>query len=551
MAGNSGAKKSLDNKIGSVAARQMLLHHWTVQSLTPAPNAFRTQFMQNLQLNGLSGSNGFPQNLRKVALTNGSGYGIVQPEGVACGKVLHLEAKLRTWVGLLPFVPYLLRRVVSESNIHFTSDYGSVCKVFDGWYQTFLWGNKRYEEKFAQSVSFTKSYDRVSGGMFNTQEVIKTEGEKSSWGGNLIHVQNFTSMVNNHAFIPTVSSLALTNQSMRDWSENLSTRNLVCTLETPFDDYFTPVNNENHVFLSTENVAWIKNQISTDFQNCIVICSPLSISGDNTVCTTSNSYSIPSLPAGATVHWNVSPLGIATPNTPDLTETTLTQNYNGVVTLTAVITNACGGQSPITKANIIISSPPVINFVSFTNAVGGFGYWCSSHTNNLFSVEPDLQNVSYEARLLKYPSMVVVSTNTMANTAADPFGPNSPGWYVFQLRASNACGPSEWLETEVEYVNCLTPWEPNGFSILVSPNPAEGDLNVVFDKESPAVKALSKSESVVYRLYDLNRASLINSWTFDNSRNQQKLNVRGIKAGLYILIVTKGKYRESAQVIIK
>ncbi len=265
VAGNKGAKASLENKIGSVAARQMLLHHWSAQSVTPAPNSYRPQFMQNLQNNGVSGSNGFPKSLRKISLTNGSGYGSVQPEGTACGKILKLEAYIRNWVFVVfPIASGLVRHKVSESNIYFSSDYANTCKVFDGWYKIGRWGNRRnhYEERFVQTPSITKGYDRVPGGKFNTQEVIKTEGEKSTWLFNAVSNTKFSDVINDHSFIPTVSALSLTNHLTRDWSENLSTRNLVCSGETPFDNYFTPENNEDHVFLSASNVAWIKNEIN-------------------------------------------------------------------------------------------------------------------------------------------------------------------------------------------------------------------------------------------------------------------------------------------------
>lgn len=93
VAGKEEARRSLEDKIGSVAARQMLIHHWRANSLTPAPDTYRTVFMQNLQSNGEPGSNGFPRKnpLRRISVTNGSGYGIVQPESAACGKVLHMD----------------------------------------------------------------------------------------------------------------------------------------------------------------------------------------------------------------------------------------------------------------------------------------------------------------------------------------------------------------------------------------------------------------------------------------------------------------------------
>ncbi len=262
VGGKDDAKASLENQIGSVAARQMLIHHYSANSLAPAPNAYRTLFMQNLQSNGVTGSSGFPQNLRRISLANGAGNGVVQPQGAAGGKVLELDAYIRVWAisvfGI--FTSAILRQHITESNIYFTPDYGNTGKIFDGWYRIKRWDAKRYEEKFAQTPLTTKSYDRVPGGKYNTQAVIKKQGQLTGIE-NVFANAIFSNVINDHSFIPTVSALALTNQQSRDWSENLSTRNLVCSGETPFNAYYTPATNEDHVLLTADNVAWVKGEI--------------------------------------------------------------------------------------------------------------------------------------------------------------------------------------------------------------------------------------------------------------------------------------------------
>lgn len=290
------------------------------------------------------------------------------------------------------------------------------------------------------------------------------------------------------------------------------------------------------------------------FQYTILgVPAPTQINGEDNICTTSNNYSIPNLLAGATVIWSVTPNGIVTVNSPNSNQTTLTSIGNGIITLTATISNACGNQIVLTKQNISVGIPQ-IEMVNFTNAVGGQGFWCSTHTNNLFSIEPSYLNSfpPYEVRLLNYPSMTVFRTNNWANTGTDPFGYVPPGWYIFQLRTSNACGTSPWFETEIEYVDCFS-YEGGGenFRIIASPNPTDGELNVTTDKEKAEVKTLSKTERVTYQLYDFNRTIIVKQWSFDNSQNRRTLNVSGLKAGQYILVVTKGKYRQSTQILIK
>lgn len=124
------------------------------------------------------------------------------------------------------------------------------------------------------------------------------------------------------------------------------------------------------------------------------------------------------------------------------------------------------------------------------------------------------------------------------------------GWYIIQLRTTNTCGTSIWYETEIEYVDCLNGGGQN-FRVIASPNPTDGDLNVTIDKEKAEVKSLSKTEKVIYQLYSFNRSVLVKQWTFDNSKNRQTLNVRGLSSGQYVLVVTKGKFRQSTQIILK
>lgn len=310
------------------------------------------------------------------------------------------------------------------------------------------------------------------------------------------------------------------------------------TNATRLSNWLDPTNS-GAITTNTTNIANLNPPIQS-----------LLITGADNFCGSTSTYSL-NVPAGTNITWQSSNPNIATIS-PTGNPATVTRLLDGVVTITATVTS-CGNNLTTTKE--IVIGAPQIDMVYFSNAVGGQGYWCSSHTNNLFSVEPTyLNGATFEARLLNYPSMTVFRTNSFANTGTDPFGYVPSGWYVIQLRTTNSCGISQWFETEVEYVNCL---EDGGgcqdcpFRIAASPNPTDGDLNVTIEKEKPEVKELPKEEKVSFMLYDLNRTQMIKQWTFDNGQNRRTLNVRGIKAGQYILVMTKGKYRQSTQIIIK
>lgn len=280
--------------------------------------------------------------------------------------------------------------------------------------------------------------------------------------------------------------------------------------------------------------AFISNYFRIIQPTDYTVCSSINLSVSNPLC----------LP----ITWSVVSGPLSITGGQNTNAATLSQTGNGI----AVVRAEAGGYFDEITLTVGI---PQIEMVNFTNAVGGQGYWCSSHINNLFSVEPTyLNGATLEARLLNYPSMTVFRTNSFANTGTDPFGYVPSGWYIIQLQTTNSCGTSQWYETEVEYVNCL---EDGGgcpdcpFRIAASPNPTDGDLNVTIEKEKQEVKALSKTEKVKYVLYDLNRTQIVRQWTFDNGQNRRTLNLRGIKVGQYVLVVTKGKYRQSTQIIIR
>lgn len=281
----------------------------------------------------------------------------------------------------------------------------------------------------------------------------------------------------------------------------------------------------------------------------------LVLSGNNAFCTGTSQYTL-NVPAGTNVTWQSSNPNIATVS-PTGNPATVTKIINGTVNITATIT-VCGTTISVTKEiNIGI---PDIDFVTFSNGANGEQYFCTSHYGNqfqpLFSFMP--VNGSIEYRVLSWPSLNLVYTDPNAYPLGSPIPMNymaTPGSYVVvEIKLTTSCGSTAWMGFEVEYVDCS---ETGGgcpsceFRLSASPNPTDGDLNVTIDKEKPEVKALNKNEKVRYVLYDVNRAQMMKQWTFDNGQNQRTLNVRGVKAGQYILVVTKGKYRQSTQIIIR
>lgn len=276
----------------------------------------------------------------------------------------------------------------------------------------------------------------------------------------------------------------------------------------------------------------------------------MSITGDDFFCTTtSNNYTIPGLPMGAVVSWSaVASSGNVTINSPSSSQTTLTRISNGKLTLKATISNLCGSNIILQKD--ISTGVPELGTLSFSNSVNENMVWCSSHTGNKFSYEhyylSDVTN--YETRLLNYPSMTVYGTNNAAHPdVPDPHGYVPDGWYIFEVRATNACGTSNWLSNEIEVVNCFY----YSFRINASPNPSKNIVQIRITDENSEVQKLSSRSNVIIELYRMGTGVKIKQWSFKNDQTAYNLSLGGVGKGLYLVTVTKGNHRQSTQLIVE
>ncbi|MRG44677.1 T9SS type A sorting domain-containing protein [Chitinophaga sp. SYP-B3965] len=116
-----------------------------------------------------------------------------------------------------------------------------------------------------------------------------------------------------------------------------------------------------------------------------------------------------------------------------------------------------------------------------------------------------------------------------------------PSNYTFMAWAENACGAGLITQKDVTtYATCDGPM----FRMSVSPNPTSGQLVVEMDKDVSAGK-------VVFELFDFNTNERKRMWTQQSGQGRHNLSLHGLKKGLYILSVTKGKLKESKKVIIQ
>jgi hypothetical protein len=275
-------------------------------------------------------------------------------------------------------------------------------------------------------------------------------------------------------------------------------------------------------------------------------CALNTLTGPAAICSGSGTYEVTN--ASGPVTWSVSNTNIATITPVTSTKATLTKTGDGLVTVTAAI-SGCSNRDK----EVILGIPP-IEPPTFTNGIEQEGFFCTSHTGNQMDVLPqtgDLIGIGYDYRILSYPSLTVVYTGpTTYSGYAIPMGSGfTPGSYVIELKITTACGTSDWTGFDVEYVNCS--FLRTAFNANISPNPASNVLYVTIDRESKEVKALSLNEKVTFALYGLNSTQVIRQWKFLNDQKQYKLNIPGVRPGRYALVITKGKYSRTMQVVVK
>lgn len=198
-----------------------------------------------------------------------------------------------------------------------------------------------------------------------------------------------------------------------------------------------------------------------------VLPSVLNISGDQSFCTTSNPYSIPNLPIGATVQWQATP-DIVTINSPNATQTTLTKTANGIVTLTASVTTACGNFSINRTITVGTPAPTFIN---------GFG-WNGTHfgANEIyeFSVDPVAGVTNFQWGVSGHLNTIISGqgTNTIDLQTQNVNSPDSGSLYL-TVKWENACGWSDNLVREGII------YSSGGAEIItIAPNPAQNILNI-------------------------------------------------------------------------
>ncbi len=514
FAGNQDAKDSYNQRLHSVAARQLLIEQLDGLNST-AP--FHQTFFNNIRSGGLAGSGGYPVNLRKVTLLNGNGTGIkTYTEGI---EVLNLH-------GLIKFLGINILVFIDEDN--FMPATGTNIRVA----RTRLAQKKPiavYNGKYYVTNNNNRgSMDAVQGSTFDATNAVYTGFSQGLTA--IKAAQNLTALLPNHCFIPSVSALAFKNSNF-NWNNNVTDRNLLCNNEIYFDGYFIPKTNEGHITLTTENVNWLTQEIDKGQPNCPTICTNAIIGGANTLCLNDvSTYTLDfPIPAGYTLLFppGVSYQVLSSSNT----SVTIKSIGAGFQKIKGIITNPCG-------ANIEIFSR-TINFITLA---------APNVTAHQTSGPGEPTTVQFTTS-----SNPIATYNWYVDNISKQSGPDNIFDFYFPCRITKTI-------TCKIVTNCGTSAASNPISITggcirttsysVSPNPASNTVNVYStqNKNSTSSQSVNTTFNEI-RIFDL-YGKMKKFQTYSNM-SQAVINISDLISGIYFIEITDGSYKEKQQLIIQ
>lgn len=252
-----------------------------------------------------------------------------------------------------------------------------------------------------------------------------------------------------------------------------------------------------------------------------------SISGPTQLCT-SETYTIPNLPSGATVSWSATgPVSISGSTTG--TSVNVVSTGNGTGTLNVSVTSSCG--NTIISKSLTAGSPAPGPITTEFNAPPG-------RITALIDAVPAA--TAYNWYLDGVLEFNTTATSVFFNRRPDDCG---TGYYI-GVEAINSCGTSPQTYVYVAAPDCTT-------SYTVFPNPSSSVLIISYkDRNTNASLVKAQKREFEIKLYN-NASRLLRSAVNIDKSNKITLETSGIPNGTYYLHITEGKKVIKKQIIIQ
>jgi len=269
-------------------------------------------------------------------------------------------------------------------------------------------------------------------------------------------------------------------------------------------------------------------------------CSSIVITGPNTICSGSATFSI--VPSTNSITWTVSNNAIATIQSPITSNiVTVTKTGNGVVTLTATI---AGCTTPVTKT--ITLGPLTLTGINTISSI------CrGSYIEKTYEPNPIAPGVSYTWSVRNNQTNITnpptangssfVGANTGNRVVVDYFQGIR---YTIIATTSNSCGTVANGSPENISLPCTS------FSLRTTPNPAKEDILLTIDILNSTLHEKQKNLSYEISLYSQDGVLMSNNIISKNSRSL-KINTSKLKPGQYMITVKNGTELVQKGIIIQ
>lgn len=273
-------------KLRNPAARQLLIEQ--MDGLNGAAN-FHTTYYNNLKTNGITGNDGYPVALRKIALVNGASNGITN--NIAGETILDISAPtifvvngINLTCNNMPESGSALTNkttarggglgfgILSSPWIHSTPTYGMTQSIKHGFTGIIFGLGTHKGEYMVNNYNANGSMDVVPGSTNNTAQSIWETITEELQNNFFIFSFDLSIAKPNHTFIPAISSLDFYNSDFH-WATRFDDRDLICTEEIPFDNYYAPKQNEQHVSFTNESAKWVMEEVLYGKADCPTICA--------------------------------------------------------------------------------------------------------------------------------------------------------------------------------------------------------------------------------------------------------------------------------------
>jgi hypothetical protein len=550
-----------------LAARQMLAHHVSANSSTPAPDALRVKFLQNLTAVGE-----YPTQCRKVALINGANNGVLNPNQGSSTQLLNIYLKRKGWKSLWGLCGDNICKMFDWTC--WTAPSSGKAKVAGMWTLSPLFnilfgvppGNTNY---YGTATWNNSALDNAPGGMFGT--VFGTEPGNIN-ESNLAfllketlylltgsHRSSFSQNLNNFTMMPSYSAadLRFTNKNLyMNWS-----RQYLCG-NTPFDYVYAPSVNEQHVSVSAQGSQWFENEIKCD-KSLLPIYDSRVISGPDYLCSNGSGFGLSTCkPIGNLIQWSVSPSNLVSmsPLDPNNNAVLLKPlgNSSQQITLTATL-NYCGGPVTISKQISIATAPlpytcsdvgngvctQFLNYCSYNGslirlsipktALAGTANWQWTVSGGTFQDGSTTMTVPY----------TITYNNVYANLS---------GTCSVTVRPVNGCGltrtdePFKWIiQTTANPCAMVT------YSFMVSPNPASNTVYISSKEISDNTKLQSKNNnskkiSIVQIVDKLGKIK--QQWKFGDNVTHATIDISQLTTDVYMIRIFDGTAWETQKLTV-